>query len=82
MYTALFSILFLLVGLTIGWMVSERFSALNPPEFHEYEELFQKNPHPEIFDTEGNIDRGDYYTLFIDPEYFEQFNSDLFDEDM
>jgi len=82
MYTVLFSVLFLLVGLTIGWMVNEKYLTITEVNRHEYEDLFQKNPHPEIFDSNGDVDRGDYYTLFIDPAYFEQFSEDLFDEDM
>ena len=37
---------------------------------HEFEDLFQNNPHPEIFDAEGNIDRGEYFVINF-PENFD-----------
>ncbi len=36
---------------------------------HDHEELFQKNPHPELFDEDGNLDRGDYTTITFDPGF-------------
>ena len=36
---------------------------------HEFEDLFQNNPHPELFDSEGNLFRGDYTVLNIPPGF-------------
>ena len=51
-YTALFSVLFLLVGGVVGWMAAEKYIALllasqQPP--HEFQDLIDNNPHPELF---------------------------------
>jgi hypothetical protein len=74
MITALISILFLLVGLVIGWIGAERYIALYTTEPHDFEELFEENPHPELFDKDGNINRGEYISLNFElgysPEHF------------
>ena len=79
---ALFSIVFLLVGFVIGWLGSERYQALLAFEPHGYEELFEQNPHPEIFQKDGSIYRGDYavvnFELGYDPEEFEP--EDIFED--
>ena len=75
MYTALFSILFLIVGGVVGWVGCERYLEYLAHERHDFEELFQENPHPEIFDSNGNIYRGDYTTITFEPGY----NPDEFD---
>ena len=69
-YAALFSVLFLAVGIIGGWLAAEKYiaatlqrQALLFDEPHEFEELFQKNPHPELFDANGEIDRGDYVVI-------------------
>lgn len=36
---------------------------------HEFEDLFQNNPHPELFDENGNLDRGEYIVINF-PENF------------
>ena len=72
MYAALFSALFLLVGLTIGWIVCEKyitFLQLTAEEPHIYEDLFESNPHPELFDAEGNIDKGEYLSINFPPDF-------------
>ena len=58
MYAALFSLLFLVVGVLAGWFFAEKYIAfvhLQMEEPHEFQELFEENPHPELFDTEGNL---------------------------
>ena len=32
-------------------------------------ELFRENPHPELFDADGEINRGDYITMMFDPGF-------------
>ena len=65
-YTALFSVLFLLVGGVVGWMAAEKYIALllasqQPP--HEFQDLIDNNPHPELFDAEGNLDPGEFIVI-------------------
>lgn len=66
MITALISILFLSVGLIIGWLGAERYIAHMSFIRHDFEELFEENPHPEIFKKDGSINRGDYLYMTID----------------
>ena len=67
MYALLFSIISLLVGFTLGWLGAERYLALLEFNRHEFDELFAKNPHPELFDKDGNLDKGEY--MFVDFVY-------------
>ncbi len=73
----LFSVLFLIVGFVGGWMGAERYLAFMQHQEHEHEQLFKKNPHPELFDAEGDLDRGEYITMIFDPG----FNPDEWDPD-
>ena len=68
-YAVLFSVLFLIVGVIAGWMFAERYIAFMTHVEHDYEELFEANPHPELFDKEGNLHRGDYLTINFEPGY-------------
>ena len=63
------SFLCLIVGLTIGWMGAERYIAFMQHIEHEHEELFQKNPHPELFNSDGELHRGEYTTITFDPGF-------------
>ena len=63
----LISFLFLSVGLIIGWIGAERYIAFMQHNEHEFDELFEENPHPEIFGKDGKVDRGDYITMVFDP---------------
>lgn len=65
----LFSFLFLVVGLVVGWVGAERYIAFMQHVEHDFEELFDKNPHPELFNTEGKIDRGEYMAISFDPGF-------------
>jgi hypothetical protein len=65
----LLSVLFLVVGLVVGWLGAERYLAFMQHIEHDFEELFDKNPHPEIFDEDGEVDRGDYLTMVFDPGF-------------
>lgn len=79
MYALLFSITSLLTGFILGWLGAERYLALLHFDQHEFDELFAKNPHPELFDKDGNLDKGEY--MFIDFEF--GYDPDLpFEEDM
>ncbi len=69
MYTVLFSLLFLIVGCIIGWLGSERYMAYMEFNRHEFDELFEQNPHPELFDKDGNINRGDYISVNFELGY-------------
>ena len=59
----------LVVGIIGGWMAAERYIAFMQHVEHDFEELFDKNPHPELFDADGNIDRGDYMAITFDPGF-------------
>ena len=73
--TMLFSFAFLSIGFISGWLGAERFIAYMNFEKHDFEDLFKKNPHPELFDKEGNIDRGDYMAITFEPGFDpENFN--------
>ena len=50
-------------------------------EAHPHDELFRENPHPELFDSEGELFRGEYVSLNFEPGYDpEQFDpEDLFE---
>ena len=63
------SFICLILGITIGWLSAERYIAFMQHTEHDHEELFQKNPHPELFDEDGNLDRGDYTTITFDPGF-------------
>jgi len=69
MFTFLFSTLFLGLGLVFGWLGAERYMAYMTFERHDFEELFTENPHPEIYDAKGNINRGDYMYVNFDLGY-------------
>ena len=63
------SALCLIVGIVAGWMASERYTAFMTFVEHDYEELFKENPHPEIYDDEGEINRGTYLAINFDPDF-------------
>ena len=63
------SFLCLSVGFLLGWLGAERYIAFMQHTEHEHEELFQKNPHPELYDDEGEILRGDYTSIVFDPGF-------------
>ena len=67
--TLLFSFLFLVTGLIVGWLVAERYIAYITFQKHDFEHLFHANPHPEIFDEDGKINREDYITIEFEPGY-------------
>jgi len=60
---------FLILGLVVGWVGARGFDEYLDKESHHFDELFKKNPHPEIYDDEGELHRGEYLTLNFDPGY-------------
>lgn len=65
----------LLLGGTVGWVAAMNFISFLEHRRHDFEELFQKNPHPEIYDEDGEIFRGTYMNVNFEPGY----NPDEFD---
>ena len=59
----------LMVGMVIGWVVQAMFTAHLNHVRHDYEELFENNPHPELFDKEGELYRGEYMNVTFEPGY-------------
>ena len=53
--TFILSELFLIVGFMLGWVFSERFQDYMNKSRHHFEELFEQNPHPELFDEDGEL---------------------------
>ena len=80
--TFILSEVFLVVGFILGWVFSEKFQDYMAKSRHHFEELFEENPHPELYDDEGNLNRGDYLTLNFEPGYDpETFDpEDLYEE--
>ena len=71
MFVVLFSILFLTVGIMAGFIANEKWNQYLAKEKHEFDELFKENPHPELFDANGEIDRGDDYIVINFPLGFD-----------
>jgi hypothetical protein len=67
--TALFSVLFLTVGVMTGFVANEKWNQYLAKEKHEFEDLFQSNPHPELYDSEGNLDKGTYIAINFEPGF-------------
>ena len=63
------SALCLIVGTLGGCFAAEKYIAFMQHTEHDFEELFKKTPHPELFDEEGKIDRGDYTAITFDPGF-------------
>lgn len=59
----------LLVGVLVGWVGQAVFTAHINYIAHDYEELFQKNPHPELYDESGEVFRGEYMNVNFEPGY-------------
>ena len=67
--TVLFSELFLIVGVVGGWIASERFHDYMEKKRHPHEDIFEQNPHPELYDADGELIRGEYVSLNFEPGY-------------
>ena len=75
MFTVLFSFLFLAVGLIGGWLGAERYAQYLAFNEHEFQELFDENPHPELYDAEGKIFQGEYMVLNFPPDFDPELDS-------
>lgn len=82
MNTFLFSQTFLVLGVFIGWFLSGKYTEYLLSSAHEYDEIFEKNPHPELYDDKGKLDKGEYVSLNFDLGYDpETYNPDDLIED-
>jgi len=79
--TILFSEVFLILGALGGWIASERYHDHMNRERHTFEELFEQNPHPELYNEDGSLNRGEYMSITFEPGYDpEEFDpEDLFE---
>ena len=59
----------LIVGFITGWLGAEKYVAFMQHTEHEFDNLFKKNPHPELFDEDGRLDRGEYMSINFDPGF-------------
>tara|TARA_R110002012_G_scaffold251126_2_gene429052 strand:- start:307 stop:567 length:261 start_codon:yes stop_codon:yes gene_type:complete len=62
-------IICLLVGIVAGWFFSDKYNDFMNFVEHDFEDLFKKNPHPELYDEDGNLHRGDYMVITFPPDY-------------
>ncbi len=61
-------VLTLLVGMIIGWCMRFAYDEILDrlyQEPHDLDHIFESNPHPELYDDNGNIYRGDYISADI-----------------
>ena len=78
------SVLCLVVGVVSGWFFFEKYNEFMNFTRHDFEELFEKNPHPELYDEEGKLNRGDYMVITFPPDYDpdnDEFYIDLIDDE-
>ena len=59
----------LVVGVAVGWIASVNFMAYLEHKRHDFEDLFDKNPHPEIYEENGEVYRGTYMNINFEPGY-------------
>ena len=59
----------LVVGVAVGWIGSVNFMAYLEHKRHDFEDLFDKNPHPEIYEENGEVYRGTYMNINFEPGY-------------
>ena len=71
----LFTMLFLPLGIVIGWISHETFTTHLIEKEHPFNDIITQNPHPELFDKDGKIIGTDYmaltFDLGYDPDEFE-----------
>ena len=71
----LFTMLFLPVGIIIGWISHETFVNHLEEKAHPFSDIISQNPHPELFDNNGKVIGEDYvaltFDLGYDPEEFD-----------
>ena len=59
----------LILGVVVGWIAAEKFIEYRGAKRHHFEDLFEENPHPELYDQDGNLDRGEYMSINFEPGY-------------
>ena len=59
----------LVIGIVVGWIIQAMFTAHLNFVRHDYEELFENNPHPELFNDKGEVYRGEYMNVNFEPGY-------------
>lgn len=72
MITILFSLAFCLIGIIAGWLVSEKYQAyllLSSEPEHDFEHLFENNPHPEIYNEDGTLNKEEYIYIEFPPGF-------------
>jgi hypothetical protein len=62
-------IITLVLGLVVGWIGCINYMNYLDRERHDFEDLFKKNPHPEIYEDDGSIYRGAYMNVNFEPGY-------------
>ena len=65
---AIFQIV-LILGLVAGWLGAVNYITYLERERHDFEDLFKNNPHPEIYEDNGEIYRGQYMNINFEPGY-------------
>ena len=65
----LFTMLFLPVGIVIGWIAHENFMNYVEEKAHPFNDIITQNPHPELFDDKGKVIGNDYMALTFDLGY-------------
>ena len=75
----LFTEVALILGIILGWLGSERFHDYMEKSRHHFEELFEKNPHPELYDEDGNLDRGEYLTIEVVDDFLMERDEDEYE---
>ena len=78
-------VLSLLVGVVLGWCMRYLYDEILDrlyQEPHPFDNMFESNPHPELFDNNGNLYRGDYIAANFDenPWANEEFNDEFIDD--
>lgn len=68
---SLLFVLTILVGVIIGWCMRFAYDEILDrlyQEPHPFDHIFESNPHPELFDNNGNLYRGDYISANFDED--------------
>ena len=65
----LFTMLFLPVGFVIGWISHDTFMNYIQEKAHPFNDIITQNPHPELFDDDGKLNRGEYMNVTFEPGY-------------
>ena len=74
-------IICLLTGIVAGWFFGEKYSNFMDFIEHDFEELFKKNPHPELYDDDGQLNRGDYMVITFPPNYDPELDEFMIEEE-